>query len=122
MYFWAAPASLIGLLLALTLVGRKNRLHWHSGVLEGTDGVPGWLLTHLPLVGPVEAITLGHVVLARSKHALIVTRRHERVHVAQFERWGGLLLLAYPLASLWAWMQGKRPYLDNVFEIEARNH
>lgn len=122
MYFWAAPASLIGLLLALTLVGRQDRLHWHSGVLEGTGGVPGWLLTHLPLVGPVEAITLGHVVLARSKHALVVTRRHERVHVAQFERWGGLLLLAYPLASLWAWMQGKRPYVDNVFEIEARNH
>lgn len=121
-YLWAAPASLIGLLLALTLLGRNGRLRWHSGVLECAGGLPGWLLLHLPLVGPVAAITLGHVVLACSEPALRATRQHERVHVAQFERWGGLLLLAYPLASLWAWMQGKRPYLDNVFEIEARNH
>jgi len=47
-YLWAAPASLIGLLLVLTLIGRKGRLHWHSGVLEGSGGLPGWLLLHLP--------------------------------------------------------------------------
>lgn len=119
-YLWVAPASLIGLLLAVTLVGRSGRLRWHSGVLEGAGGLPGWLLAHLPFVGPVEAITLGHVVLACSKQALNATRRHERVHVAQFERWGGLFLLAYPAASLWAWLNGRRPYLDNCFEIEAR--
>jgi hypothetical protein len=119
-YLWAAPASLLGLMLAICLLGQRGRLSWHSGVLEGAGGLPGWLLTHFPLLGPVEAITLGHVVLGRSQRSLELTRRHERIHVRQFERWGGLLLLAYPLAGLLAWLQGKRPYLDNRFEIEAR--
>jgi hypothetical protein len=94
---------------------------WHSGVLEVCGGLPGWLLSRrLPFSGPVAAITLGHVVLACNQPALDATRRHERVHVAQYARWGGLLLIAYPLAGGWAWMRGKHPYLDNPFEIEAR--
>lgn len=124
-YLWAAPASLIGLLLAAPLLfgrGRgRGRARWHSGVLEVAGGFPGWLLARrLPFSGPVAAITFGHVVLAQSSALLARTRRHERVHVAQYERWGGLFLLAYPLATLWAGLRGKHPYLDNVFEIEAR--
>ncbi len=124
-YLWAAPASLLGLLLATSvLLGRgtgRGHASWHSGVLEVSGGLPGWLLARqLPFSGPVAAITLGHVVLAQSSAALVQTRRHERVHVAQYERWGGLFLLAYPLASLWAGLHGKHPYQDNVFEIEAR--
>jgi hypothetical protein len=124
-YSWAAPASLLGLLLAAPLVlGRhsgRGKARWHSGVLEVSGGFPGWLLSRrLPFSGPAAAITLGHVVLAQSTAALVQTRRHERVHVAQYERWGGLFLLAYPLASLWAGLRGKNPYLDNVFEVEAR--
>ncbi len=128
-YCWAAPASLLGLLLAATLLlgrltGRgsgRGQARWHSGVLEVSGGFPGWLLSRrLPFSGPAAAITLGHVVLAQSSAALVQTRRHERVHVAQYERWGALFLLAYPLASLWAGLRGKHPYRDNVFEIEAR--
>jgi len=48
-------------------------------------------------------------------------RAHEQVHVGQMERWGILFLLAYPLASLWAWARGGHPYLDNAFEREARH-
>lgn len=124
-YLWAAPVSLLGLLLAATLVlsrgAGRGKARWHSGVLEVSGGFPGWLLSRrLPFSGPAAAITLGHVVLAQSSAALARTRRHERVHVAQYERWGALFLLAYPLASLWAGLRGKDPYLDNVFEIEAR--
>ena len=120
-YLWAAPASLIGLALAATLVAGRGQVYRHSGVLEVAGGPTGWLLARgLPFSGPVAAITLGHVVLAVSVAALDATRRHERVHVAQFERWGPLFLLAYPLASLHAWLRGGHPYLDNVFEIEAR--
>jgi hypothetical protein len=124
-YCWAAPASLLGLLLAASLLlGRdawRGKARWHSGVLEVSGGFPGWLLSRqLPFSGPAAAITLGHVVLAQSSAALAQTRRHERVHVAQYERWGVLFLLAYPLASLWAGLRGKHPYLDNVFEVEAR--
>jgi hypothetical protein len=120
-YVWAAPASMIGLLLASAVMFGPGQARRHSGVLEVCGGHLAWLLTrHLPFSGPVAAITFGHVVLACSKTALDQTRRHERVHVAQYERWGPLFLLAYPLASLWAWSQGKHPYLANAFEIEAR--
>ena len=50
--------------------------------------------------GP-HALTLGHVVLGVSQAALDDTRAHERVHVAQYERWGPLFLPAYLAASGW---------------------
>jgi len=55
-----------------------------------------------------------------SLDALTATRAHERAHVRQFERWGVLLLLLYPLAGLLAWVRGGHPYRDNLFEREAR--
>jgi len=120
-YVWAAPASLLGLLLAVSVLAGRGQARRHSGVLEVAGGLPGWLLSRrLPFSGPVAAITFGHVVLACSAAALEATRRHERVHVAQYERWGPLFLIAYPLASLFAWARGEDPYLNNVFEIEAR--
>lgn len=45
---------------------------------------------------------------------------HERVHVAQYGRWGLFFLPAYGLSSLWQLIRGRRPYWDNHFEIEAR--
>ena len=39
--------------------------------------------------------------------------------MAQYERWGPLFLLAYPAASAWAWLRGRRPYRDNAFERPA---
>jgi len=120
-YLWAAPASLVGAFLAASVICGHGQARWHSGVLEVAGGLPGWLLSRrLPLSGSVAAITFGHVVLACSVTALEETRRNERVHVAQYERWGPLFLIAYPIASLWAWVRGKHPYLGNVFEIEAR--
>jgi hypothetical protein len=47
-------------------------------------------------------------------------RRHEREHVRQFLRWGLLMILAYPLASLWATVRGRHSYYDNHFEKAAR--
>lgn len=120
-YIWAAPVSLLGLLLAAPVIASRGHAHWHDGVLEVAGGLPGWLLSRdLPVSGPVQAITFGHVVLACSVADLNATRRHERVHVEQYARWGALFLIAYPLASFLAWLRHRHPYRDNVFEIEAR--
>ena len=73
-----------------------------------------------PFSGAVAAITLGHVVLGVSLDALTATRAHERAHVRQFERWGLLMLVLYPLAGLWVWLRGGHPYRDNWFERDAR--
>ena len=41
------------------------------------------------------------------------------MHVRQYERWGPLMGPAYLLASLVAWLRGRRPYRDNPFERQA---
>jgi len=120
-YLWAAPVSLIGLGLALPAWLARGHACWQGGVLEVAGGLSARLLAcPLPGSGPVAAITFGHVVIGRSTAVLEAVRGHERVHVSQTERWGALFLIAYPLASLLAWLRGGHPYRDNGFEIEAR--
>ena len=120
-YLWVLPISLAGLVLALLARLSGGRWGWIEGVLEVSGGWPAKLLERgFPYSGPVAAITLGHVVLGISTQALNATRVHERVHVRQYERWGILFWVLYPLASAYAWAKGGHPYLDNLFEREAR--
>ena len=118
-YMWAAPTTVLGLLLLPAGIWRGHALVV-DGVLEVHGPLLAWLLTHATTV-PVgaSAITLGHVVLGRDRRALDSTRAHERVHVRQCERWGPLFVPAYLLASLWAALRGRHPYLQNRFEVEA---
>jgi len=113
-HLWAAPLSGIGLVLAL--IYRPVWWRWHQGVLHvGCRRlIPGWAV----------AQTWGGVVCYRAKlreHAryqAVIT--HELVHVRQAMLLGPLFLLAYPLASLWAWARGGHYYEDNWFERQAR--
>jgi hypothetical protein len=120
-YLWASPSSLVGACGAL-LALRRGRVCVVEGVLEAHGPVLDWVLRCSPLPGGIAAITLGHVVLARDAATLQYTRRHERAHVAQYERWGPLFIPAYLLSSAWAWLRGGHPYFDNPFEQEARFH
>jgi len=117
---WAAPNSLLGLLLGLVWWLAGASAQRVDGVLElvlpdaRKSASPGhWRL-------PFAAITLGHVVLAVDAREMRRWRAHERVHVAQYERWGPLFLPAYLASSLWQWFRGRRAYWDNRFEVEAR--
>jgi len=118
---WAFPGTVLGLLVALIALASGGRAKPVDGVLEVAGGLPARLLNKgFPFSGPVMAITLGHVVVGMSELALTQTRLHERAHVRQFERWGGLMLFLYPLAGLWVAMRGLDPYRDNPFERKAR--
>jgi hypothetical protein len=88
-----------------------------GGVLEVAPERPGSALT-APL--GFVAITFGHVVLGCSAAELQRLRAHEHAHVAQYERWGVVFLAAYPLASLYCWLRGRRAHHDNTFEVQAR--
>jgi hypothetical protein len=110
-----------GMLVAIIARGSGGSLQKVDGVLECAGGWPALVLRRgFPFSGDVAAITLGHVVVGVSLEALMATRAHERAHVRQFEHWGMLLLVLYPLAGLLAGIRGGNPYRDNLFEREAR--
>ena len=108
---WAAPWTLVGLVLALFFKHRRVV----EGVLvcEGArwPGRFGW---------SYRAITFGHVVLAVDRLDP-ETLAHELVHVAQYERWGPAFVPAYLWSSLLARARGGHHYLDNGFEVAARD-
>ena len=117
---WVLPVSLPAAALALLGRATGGHLALQDGVLEAAGGVLPPVLTLLNPRLRIAAITLGHVVLARTRDDLERTRTHERVHVRQFERWGPL----FPLLALGAgavmFLRGRRAYWDNPYEQEAR--
>jgi hypothetical protein len=115
-YAWAAPTSCLGLVVVACA---GARVAWRSGVLEAHGR---GIALAFDMVAPgrgILAMTLGHVVIGRDGVALDETRAHERVHVAQCERWGVAFVPAYVCASAVAWLRGGDIYADNVFEREA---
>ena len=116
---WAAPWTLFGLALgSLGLLGGGG-VQRTGRVVEFWGGWLAPLLRISPLIGGAAAITFGHTVLARSKADLDASRRHERVHVRQYERWGPLFIPAYLLCSFVLWLTGRNVYYDNPFERQA---
>lgn len=117
-HVWPLPVTLAGVLLAG--LARLSGAHWRwrHGVLEVVGGPLDAGLQHLGSAG-AEALTLGHVVLARDARRLRRWRAHEWVHVRQFERWGLLMPLAYGLGSLGAMARGGCAYRNNPFELAA---
>jgi hypothetical protein len=118
-YFWAAPYTLVGGALGLLVLATGGRWQVRSGVLEFAEGRMAGAFERLPAPFAFCAITLGHVVLATDLASMSQLRRHEHVHVAQYERWGPLFVPAYLLSSLVQWMLGRHPYHENHFERQA---
>ncbi|MEZ6089851.1 MAG: hypothetical protein R3C05_17845 [Pirellulaceae bacterium] len=111
---WASPYTLLGMMIGILLRGKVNHV---DGVIEIHGVGVAWVLKRLPVAA--IAITLGHCVLGQTQQGLDITRRHERVHVKQYERWGFAMGIAYLTASAWMWLRGKDAYRDNPFEVEA---
>ena len=120
LYVWAAPATLIGLSLIPMAWMQGGRASVVDGVIEAHGGILTKMLrVGLPWIGSGAAITLGHVVWGCDQACLDISRRHERVHVRQYERWGPLLIPLYLAAAAIAAYRGLDPYRDNPFEREA---
>jgi hypothetical protein len=118
-YLWAGPISLAGLPFAAAAALTGGCVRCAGGVLEAGGGVLRPLLSRGVPGFPIRAITLGHVVLGAGERELRECRAHERVHVAQYERWGVLFPLLYAASSLGALARGRRAYCDNAFERQA---
>ncbi len=118
LYAWAAPTTAVGLVAGgLTLLS-GGRGQVRRGALEFHGGFARWFLER-PMVR-ASAMTLGHAIIGRDRDCLDHCRDHEQAHVRQVERWGGLFLPAYILASAWAWARARHYYRDNWFEVDAR--
>src|SRR5262245_37838834 len=119
-YLWTSPTSFAGLALLVPTLCTGGRCKVVDGVLEISGGLASFILKKCtPLKGGATAMTLGHVVIAIDEAAHDRTRKHERVHVRQAEKWGPFFYPAYVLASLIAAFRGQHFYRDNVFEREA---
>jgi hypothetical protein len=106
---------LLGLLLGLALLLFGGSVQRVDGVLEFA-----WRRRGPAPAFPIAAITFGHVVLGLNRPTLAHWRAHEYVHVRQYERWGLLFFLAYPLSGVWQWCRGRSAYWHNPFEVQAR--
>jgi hypothetical protein len=119
-YLWAFPATLLGLVFVPLAWLSGGTVRPVQGALEIQGGlVAAFLRNGLLTFGPAAAMTLGHVILARDQACLDRSRRHEHVHVRQYERWGPLMLPLYLAASGVLYLRGLDPYLYNPFEREA---
>lgn len=118
-YLWAAPYTLLGLLLGAFAVLFGAGMRRYHGVFEIFGGRLGRAIGRFPEPLRFSAMTLGHVILAVDRSALVQLRHHERVHVRQYERWGPFFLPAYLLSSLLQLVLGRNPYRENHFERQA---
>jgi len=118
-YARAAPATLLGLALGAFALALGARMRHVSGTLEFGGGALGEAVYRLPPALRFGAITFGHVILGLDAGTLEHCRRHEHVHVSQYERWGILFFPLYAGSSLLQLARGRDPYRDNCFEREA---
>ena len=119
-YAWAFPATVLGLIMVMIACVSGGRCRLHTGVVEVWGGWVTWFLEKVvPLEGGAIAMTIGHVVIARSAADADRTRLHERIHVRQYERLGPVFIPLYFALSLRCWWRGQDAYYDNPFEREA---
>ena len=118
---WAGPNSLLGLIAAIPVRVGGGQWQRLEGTLECSGPLVEWFFARCVRRPGIAAITLGDVILGVSPEVLARVRRHERVHVRQYRRWGPLFLPAYAAASLVLWLRGKDAYRDNPFEVAAYN-
>ena len=118
-YAWAAPATIVGLLVALPALATGARARVIDGAIEVTGGSVERLVAALPRRCRFCAITFGHLVICTDECRAAAVRAHERVHVRQYERLGALFFPLYIGSSIVQWLRGRDPYFDNRFEREA---
>lgn len=118
-FAWASPYTLLGLTIGLIGLLFGGRVRVAGRAIEFYDGGIKWFVHQLPNGQFILALTLGHVILGQTDASLEISRKHEAVHIKQYERWGPFMLPAYYISSIFVYLKGRRFYRDNPFEREA---
>lgn len=119
---WAAPLTLLGLLLALPIFLLRGHMQLVRGptvALLVRGPLADILLENHPF-GAMSAMALGHVVIAEHQGLSSRVLSHELAHVRQAARWGLVFPFAYLASSAWAALRGRDAYWHNRFEVAAR--
>lgn len=111
----------MALILAAIIRASGGRIKKHGIALETFGGAAPKILWLMNPWANIQAITLGHIIIARDAETAARLRTHEQAHVRQYERWGIIFPFAYCAASVFAVIKGGEAYRDNIFEIEAFN-
>ncbi|MEM9367063.1 MAG: hypothetical protein AAGD07_13800 [Planctomycetota bacterium] len=116
---WASPYTMLGLLIGGIGLCFQGHVRIRGRAIEFYDGGTKWFVQRLPHGQFALAVTLGHTILGQTDASLDISRKHEAVHVAQYERWGPFMLPANFACSVFMVLTGHRFYRDNPFEREA---
>jgi hypothetical protein len=119
---WASPLTAVGLALALPIVvfsGHAQLIRGHTLALLVRGKVADFMLQRHPF-GAMNAMAIGHVVIAEKSGLSSRVLVHELAHVRQAACWGPFFPFAYLASSAWAALRGKNAYWHNRFEVAAR--
>lgn len=119
---WASPLTAAGLLVGVPVVlfrGHMQLVRGHTLALLVRGPVADFLLRRHPF-GAMNAMAIGHVVIAEKDGLSSRVLIHELAHVRQAARWGIFFPFAYLASSAWAALRGRDAYWHNRFEIAAR--
>lgn len=119
---WAAPLTTFGLLLALPVVlfrGHMQFIRGHTFAILVRGRVADAMLSRHPF-GAMNAMALGHVIIATHEGLSSRVLIHELAHVRQAAHWGIAFPFAYLASSAWAAIRGRDAYWHNRFEVAAR--
>ena len=119
---WASPLTAFGLLLALPVIvyrGEARLVRGPTPAILARGPFADAMLSRHPF-GVMNAMALGHVVIAMHDGLSPRVLMHELAHVRQAACWGIVFPFAYLASSAWAALRGKDAYWHNRFEIAAR--
>ena len=104
---WASPYTSLGLLIGCIGLLFGSQVRKVGRAIEFYDGGVKWFIHQLPNGEFTFAMTLGHVILGQTDASLEIARKHESVHISQYEKWGPFMLPAYYFISFYIWLRGK---------------
>jgi len=94
-FIWVLPITLLGFGVAMIIRLSGGQIIKHGSAWEATDGKASQMLWLFNPWINIDAITIGHIIIARDEEVAKRLRAHEHAHVRQYERWGVLFPFAY---------------------------
>jgi len=123
-FIWCIPNSLIGFIVYLFTFGSsitefKSKPYPHIEVIMNNKGTVYKIFKFIS--GGLAGFTIGSFIFICYENYCERLLKHELEHVRQNMVYGIFKIPLYYLFGAIAFLQGKRPYMDNYFELLAQD-